>query len=99
MGQSYHSNSISSKQESYAILLREIIFLCKFISNYTQIVNPLQGMIKKDEIYKWDKREKDVFAYIKQAITKAPTLYSPYFSKDFLLYTFTFDTSLAVVLM
>lgn len=32
-------------------------FLCKFISDYTQIVKPLQDMINKDAIYKWDKRE------------------------------------------
>jgi len=36
-------------------------------------------MIKKDTIYKWDIREKDAFAHIKQAIAEAPTLYSPEF--------------------
>jgi len=54
-------------------------------------------MIKKDEVYRWDKREKDAFSHIKQAITEARALYSPYFS--FLLYTFASDTSLLVVLM
>jgi len=55
-------------------------------------------MVKKDAVYKWDKREKDEFCYIKKITAKAPTLYNPKFNKDFLLYTFTFDTSLVIVL-
>lgn len=49
----------------------------------------------KDAIYKWEKRETYVFSHIKQEIIEAPTLYNPYFNKDFLLYTFAYDTSLS----
>lgn len=38
------------------------------------------------------------FSCIKQAIVEAPTLYNPYFKRDFLLYTFIYDTSLFAVL-
>jgi len=48
-------------------------------------------MIKKDAVYRWDKRKKDAFAQIKQAIVDAPALFSPYYGKYFLLYTFTSD--------
>lgn len=75
-----------------------INFLHKFISDYVQIVKPLQEMIKKDEIYKWDKRENDVFSCIKQVIADAPALFSLDYGKDFLLYTFTLDSSIAIVL-
>jgi len=55
-------------------------------------------MIKKDVVYSWGKREKYAFTHIRQAITKAPTLYSLDFKKNFLLYTFTYDNLLAAVL-
>jgi len=55
-------------------------------------------MIKKDAIYNWDQREKYAFTHIKQVISHAPTLYSLDFSKDFLLYSFDSNTSLAVIL-
>jgi len=46
-------------------------------------------MINKNAIYKWDQWEKVNFARIKQEILNSPTLYSPDFGKDFLLYTFS----------
>jgi len=55
-------------------------------------------MINKNAIYKWDQWEKVNFARIKQEILNSPTLYSPDFGKDFLLYTFSSETSLVVVL-
>jgi len=52
--------------------LGKINFLWKLISNYAQIVKPLQETIKKDTIYKWDKKEKDDFSRIKQYIVYVP---------------------------
>lgn len=56
-------------------------------------------MVKKDVIYKWKRREKDTFSHMKQGISKAPVLFNLDFNKDFLLYTFTSDTSLVILLM
>eukprot|EP00253_Pinus_taeda_P004886 PITA_04886 len=86
-------------KKAMQFFLGKIMFLYKFISNYAQIVKPMQEMVKKDAIYKWDKREKDAFSHIRQTIVEALTLYNLNFNKDFLLYTFTSDTSLEVVLM
>lgn len=55
-------------------------------------------MIKKDATYKWDKWEKGTFNQTMQAIVDAPTLFSPDYGKDFLLYTFTSDSSIVAVL-
>jgi len=55
-------------------------------------------MVKKEAIYKWDKREKDEFSHIEKSIVEAPALYSPDFNKYIFLYPFTYDTSLAIVL-
>jgi len=54
--------------------------------------------VKKDAVYKWDKREKDMFSSIKQVVAEAPTLYSPDFNKYFMLYNFASDTSFVIVL-
>jgi len=58
----------------------------------------MQEIIKTNPVYSWGKREKYAFAWIKQAVAEAPTLYNPDFKKYFLLYTFAFENSLATVL-
>ena len=79
--------------------LGKINFVRKLVSDFTQIVRPLQGMIKKNVIFKWNLPEKEAFNKIKQAIDEAPSLQSPDFSRSFILYTFVSDSSLAAVLM
>ena len=49
--------------------------------------------------FKWTDIEKDAFTKIKTAIAHAPSLRSSDFDKDFILYTFSSDNSLAAVLM
>jgi hypothetical protein len=75
-----------------------INFVRRFVPYFAEIVKPLQKMIKKDMQFKWTPLEKEAFENIKTAIANAPSLQSPDFSKDFLLYTFTSDHSLAAVL-
>lgn len=62
------------------------------------IVNPFQNMIKKDGSFKWHNEEKESFYEIKEAITEAPTLRSPYYTKGFIWYTFTSDSSYTAIL-
>jgi hypothetical protein len=76
-----------------------INFVRIFVPDFAEIVKPLQRMIKKDVQFKWTPLEKEAFKNIKVVIATAPSLWSPYFSKYFLLYTFTSDHSLAAVLM
>jgi len=77
--------------------LGKIIFLCKFISDSSQIVKPLQNMIKKDVVFKRNQEEED-FNLIKKAIIESPDLYRPNFNKDYMLYTFASDSSLIIEL-
>jgi len=58
----------------------------------------MQDVIKKHVVYSWGKKEKYAFAQIKEAIAEAPALYNPNFKKNFLLYTFASDNSLATIL-
>ena len=55
-------------------------------------------MVKQTVRFKWTDTKKRSFKNIKEAIDHVPPLKSPDFEKDFILYTFSSDNSLAVVL-
>jgi hypothetical protein len=76
----------------------KINFVRKFTPDFVETVKPLQKMIRKDAEFKWDEERRGYFNNIKTAISQAPVLRSPDFSKDFFLYTFASDQSLAAVL-
>ena len=78
--------------------LGKINFVRRFISDFTEIVKPLQEMIKKDFNFKWTRERWEAFEKIKETILEAPTLWSPNFDNEFILYTFPFDHSIAIVL-
>ena len=75
-----------------------INFVRRFVPDFAQIVKPLQQMVKKKALFKWTESEKSTFIKIKTAIAHAPSLKSPNLDKDFILYTFASDDSLAAVL-
>ena len=56
-------------------------------------------MIRKDRDVKWTPEAKLSFEKIKQALTKAPVLVRPDFSKDFITFPFASEDSIAVVLL
>jgi hypothetical protein len=76
----------------------QINFVRKFTPDFAEIIKPLQKMIRKDANFKWDDERKDAFNNIKASISRASVLRSPNFNRDFSLYTFAFDQSLAAVL-
>jgi hypothetical protein len=76
----------------------QINFVRKFTPDFAEIIKPLQKMIHKDSEFKWDDEQKDTFNNIKAAISRAPVLRSLDFNRDFNLYTFASDQSLAAVL-
>ena len=76
----------------------KINFPRRFISDFAEIVKLLQEMIKKDTNFKWTKERKEAFDKIKESIAKAPTLRNPNFDKKFILYTFSFNHLIMVVL-
>ena len=55
-------------------------------------------MIKKSVQFKWTDVDNVAFNDIKAAIAHAPSLRSPDFENDFILYTFDSDNLLVVVL-
>jgi hypothetical protein len=78
--------------------LGQINFVKRFVPDFSQIILPLQTMIKKNSVFKWGSAEKEAFDSIKQSIINAPALSTPNFSNHFILYTLASDSSYAAVL-
>ena len=60
--------------------LGQINFVKRFVPEFSQIVSPLQTMIKKNSNFKWGQDEHEAFNLIKQAIINAPSLATLNFS-------------------
>ena len=69
--------------------LGKINFVRRFVPNFAQVVKTLQFLVKKDVPFKWSDEQKNAFTEIQKAIAEAPTLMSPNFSKDFILYCYS----------
>lgn len=78
--------------------LGKINFVKRFVPDFSQIILPLQSMIKKNSIFKWGKEERNYFELIKKSIIEAPSLTTLDFLKTFVLYTFSSYTSYVAVL-
>ena len=78
--------------------LGKINFERRLISDFAEIVKPLQEMIKKDAKFQWMNERKETFKKIKEAIVEDPTLWSLNFDRDFILYTFALDHLIAAML-
>jgi hypothetical protein len=87
-----------SSKKSMQSFLGQINFVRRFVPSFSEMVRPLQNLIKKDVQYHWGPLESQAFDSIKKAIIDAPSLMSHDFSQDFTLYTFASDRSYAIVL-
>jgi hypothetical protein len=87
-----------TSKQSMQSFLGQINFVRRFVPSFSEMVRPLQNLIKKDTQYHWGPTENQAFNAIKKAIIDAPSLMSPDFSQDFTLCTFASDRSYAAVL-
>lgn len=74
-------------------------FLRKFIPNYAEIVKDIIDMLKKENEVKWSTKASFSFSQITKAISEAPILTSPNYSKLFSIFSFTSDTTIATILL
>jgi hypothetical protein len=87
-----------SSKKAVQSFLGKINFVRRFVPSFSEMVRPLQNLIKKDVLYRWGPQESQDFDSIRKEIIEDPSLMSPDFSQDFTLYTFGFDRSYADVL-
>jgi len=80
-------------------LLGKINFLRRFIPNLAELTRSLSNMLKKDAKVKWSLEAKQAFESLKFSLTQAPILTSPQFDKDFIIFSFASDHTIAVVLL
>jgi hypothetical protein len=74
-----------SKKEVHSFL-GKTNFLRRFISNFVELVKYITAMLRKGNEVKWTVESKGSFNQIKKALTEAPMLISPDYSKDFLIF-------------
>jgi hypothetical protein len=79
--------------------LGKVNFLRRFITNFVEVVKYINSMLKKDNTFQWSKEAKQSFVSIKQALSEAPILVSPNFDKDFMIFSFASEHTIAGVLL
>jgi hypothetical protein len=91
--------SLPRSKKKVQAFLGKINFLRRFISNFAELVKHITAMLKKGIEVKWTTDPKESFVQIKKALTEAPVLISPDYSKDFLIFSFASFHTVAVVLL
>ena len=77
----------------------KVNFLRRFIINCAEKMRTLTEMLRKGSEIRWSPEARKSFEDIKNALTKAPVLISPNFGKQFLIYSFATEHTLAGVLL
>ncbi len=79
--------------------LGKINFLKRFLPNSTEILRELTNMLKKNSEVKWSTKARQYFDLIKKALIEALVLISPDYSKEFQIYFFALEHTIAAVLL
>ena len=70
----------------------------KFVKDFSTIAKPLTKLLRKDAPFTWQEAERTAFNDLKRALTEAPVLVQPDFTKPFKLYTDASRVGLGVIL-
>jgi hypothetical protein len=62
-------------------------------------LKPIQRLLKKDVKFEWIEEGRRAFKSIKDAIGKSLVLINPYYSKDFQIFSFASEDTIARVLL
>jgi hypothetical protein len=91
--------SLPRSKKEVQSFLGKVNFLRRFVSNFSELVKHITTMLRKGNEVKWVVGPRESFDRIKKALTEAPVLISPDYSKDFLIFSFaSFDTVVVVLL-
>jgi len=91
--------SLPRSKKEVESFLGKINFLRRFVSNFVELVKHITTMLRKGIEVKWTDESRGSFNQIKKALTEAPVLINPDYSKDFLIFSFSsFDTVATILL-
>ena len=79
--------------------LGKINFLRRFIPNLAELSRSLNNMLKKDSKVKWTVEANQAFEGIKFALTQTPVLTNPQFDREFIIFSFASQHTIAAVLL
>jgi len=77
----------------------KINFLRRFVPNLVEHLREITNMLKKDSAVRWTEESVKSFNLVKLALSSAPVLISPDYTQDFILFSFSLDHTMAMVLM
>jgi hypothetical protein len=77
-----------TNKKSLQSFFGKINFIRRFIPNFVKKVKPMNALLKERCLFKWDDNSIKSFEDIKEAITMAPVLISPDYSRDFIIFSF-----------
>jgi hypothetical protein len=89
--------SISNK--ALQSFLGQANFVHRFTPNYAEIMKPIYKLPKKDVKFEWNEESRRAFESITTAICEAPVLINPDYNKDFQIFSFSFEDTIAGVLL
>jgi hypothetical protein len=79
--------------------LGKIFFFKRLVSNFVELVKYITAMLRKGNEVKWTFEAREYFDMIKKALTEAPLLISPNYSKEFMIFSFASFHTLVVFLL
>jgi hypothetical protein len=91
--------NIPRNKKEIQSFLGKIIFLRRFIPNFTEIVKLITYMLKKHREVKWTTESKASFERVKKSIGKAPVLASRDYTKELLIFSFAFEHTITTILL
>jgi hypothetical protein len=91
--------SVPKSKKEVQSFLGKINFLGRFISNFIELVKHITTILRKGNEVKWTAQPKESFNQIKKTLTEEPVLIGPYYSKDFLIFSFSSCDTVAVFLL
>jgi hypothetical protein len=86
-------------KKALQFFLGQINFVRRFIPNLAETLKPIQRLLKKDVKFEWTEEGRRAFKSIKDAIGKSPVLISPNYAKDFQIFAFASEDTIAGVLL
>ena len=90
---------IPRNKKEIQCFIRQVNFLRRFIPSFVEILRSVTNMMRKYCDIKWTIEAKKYFTDIKKEVTKAPILVSLDFSKDFIVFSFAYEHTIARVLL
>jgi len=91
--------SLPRNKKDIQHFLSKIKILRRFIPNYAEIAKDITEMLRKNHEFKWTIPIIYAFDKIEKAISKASILASPNYYEPFNIFSFVFETTLAIVLL